>query len=154
MENGLATQDLLKFTPEQTSLIKSQIANFKYNIKQIQNRGLVYTEVGGKFRELPKELHDAAKIYDEYFGEEIRGCKLNPIGKKNAPCTINQRIFCKYAIEAGFKTRDIGFLMGLGKVESAKLIRRRFTRSFATNPEYKQAYYRFLQVAQLRQNEQ
>jgi len=134
---------------EKRTKLLQQARGFKKAILRIIKKGLVYTCIKGVYRELPKELHKAADITSEYFGTVIRGSRVD----KKGPYTLAQRVFCKYAIELGYTSRDVSFILGSLNRQSACLARTKLNRSFKSNPANKKAYHDFLQVAQLRQNE-
>jgi len=135
--------------------LKAKVSYFKRAIREyIHKRGMVYTVVNGKHFEMPKKLHDAEKFYKEYFGEEIRGCRISSDTHRFSNYTLSQKIFCKYAIEIGCKYRHVGLFIGSTSIKGANEIRRRFTKSFATNQKNKDAYHAFLRAAKQRQNEQ
>ncbi len=117
-----------------------KIHRFKRMIKTIKERGLVYTNINGVFKEIPKGIHDAAEKVDSYFGGKVRASLLSHKG----PYAISQRVFCKYALELGYKSVHVSFFMGAKSPDAAGEARRRLTNTFKWNAENKRIYYSFL----------
>ena len=117
-----------------------KIHRFKRMIKTIKERGFVYTNINGKFKEIPKGIHDAAEKIQAYFGENVRASLLSQKG----PYRMPQRVFCKYALELGYKSAHVSFFIGAKKPYAAGEVRKRLTNSFKHNAENKRIYYSFL----------
>lgn len=120
--------------------LRLKVNRFKRALKRIKDRGLIYTVINGRYREIPKQVHDAAAKVESFFGETVRASRIGCVGNYS----IAQRCFCKYAMELGYYSRDVSFFIGAKNPNAALYARLRFTRSFKTNPENRRIYHSFL----------
>ncbi|HET8685628.1 MAG TPA: hypothetical protein VFM18_03055 [Methanosarcina sp.] len=120
--------------------LRLKVNRFKRALKRIKDRGLIYTVINGEYRELPKQIHEAAAKIDAFFSESVRASHSG----RSSNYSIAQRCFCKYAMELGCYSRDVSFFLGAKNPNAALYARLRFTRSFKTTPENRRIYHSFL----------
>lgn len=125
--------------------LSQRISKMKWQIEKIRKKNMVYTQVRGSFRELPKIIFDANEAVFRFFGKDMRMCRI--AAKRGQRLDIEHKCFCKYLLENGCRSRDISFFMASSNKDMATGARTAFNKSFAVNPENKKTYHQYKRLA-------
>lgn len=108
-----------------SSHAKGRIEALRRNIKLIERRNKII------------------KTVDDSVFEFIGVSAKNSVGKKDIDTTLAKNLFVRYCIERGIVASQLAEFIGLKNSADVSRYRLSFIRSFKTNPENREMWYRF-----------